>query len=299
MIVVTTPTGQIGHTVVRHCLDRGQPVRVIARDPSRLAGDVCDRVEVVRGSHGDPAVINEALTGAEALFWLVAPNPRAESVEAAYLDFTRPACEAIKRHGVAYVVDVKALARGTQWEEHAGLATVSQRMDELITATGAAVRSLAAPSFMDNVLMQLASIVEKGVFFGPLDADRRMPRIATRDIGAVAAGLLCERSWSGQADLALLGPEDLSFNDMAATMAEVLRRPVRYQQVPFDAFEAQLRAGGMPESFVQAMSDMMRAKDEGLDNAQPPAADAATPTTFRQWCDEQLAEAAKGVTGRA
>ncbi len=293
MIVITTPTGQIGHTVVRHCLNRGQAVRVIARDPSRLEGDVRDRVEVVRGSHGDPAVIGDALAGADALFWLVAPNPRAHSMEAAYLDFTRPACEAIKRHGVTHVVDVKALARGTRWEQRAGLATVSQRMDELITATGVAVRSLAAPSFMDNMLMQLQSIVEKGLFFGPVDADRPMPRIATRDIGAVAAGLLSERSWNGQADVALLGPENLSFNDMAATMADVLGRPVRYQQVPFDAFEAQLRDGGMPDAFVRAMSDMMRAKNEGLDNAQPPAADAATPTTFRQWCEERLTPAAR------
>ena len=91
----------------------------------------------------------------------------------------------------------------------------------------------------------------------------------------------------------VLGPEDLSFNDMAAIMAEVLGRPVRYQQVPFDAFEAQLRDRGMPASFVRAMSDMMRAKNEGMDNAYSRPADAPTPTTFRQWCEEALATAAE------
>ena len=293
MIVVTTPTGQIGHHVVRHCLGHGEPVRVIARDPSRLPGEIRDRVEVVQGSHGDASVMNEALAGADALFWLVAPNPRADSVEAAYIDFTRPTCEAIRRHGVAHVVDVTALARGTRWEESAGMATVSQRMDELIAATGVARRNLAAPSFMDNMLMQRQSILEKGVFFGPLDADRPKPHIATRDIGAVAARLLSDRSWSGQADVPLLGPEDLSFNDLAAIMAEVLGRPVRYQPVSFEAFEAQLRDSGMPDSYVRAMSDMMRAKNEGLDNAYPRTADAATPTTFRQWCEETLAPAAE------
>ena len=165
MIVITTPTGQIGHHVVRHCLDHGEAVRVIARDPTRLPGEIRDRVEVVQGSHGDAAVVDEALAGAAALFWLVAPNPHAESVEAAYLDFTRPACEAIRRHGVTHVVDVKALARGTPWEESAGMATVSQRMDEMIAATGVALRSLAAPGFMDNMLMQRQSLLEKGVFF--------------------------------------------------------------------------------------------------------------------------------------
>jgi len=291
MIVVTTPTGQIGHHVVRHCLDRGEPVRVIARDPSRLPGVVRDRVEVVRGSHGDASVVDEALAGADALFWLVPPNPRAESVEAAYLDFSRPACEAIRRHGVARVVDVKALARGTRWEERAGLATVSQHMDELIAATGVALRSLAAPAFMDNMKMQLQSILKEGLFFGPIDADRAMPQVATRDIGIVAARLLSDRSWNGQADVALLGPEDLSFNDMAATVATMLGRPVRYQQVSFDAFAAQLRDRGMSAAFVQGFVDMMTAKNEGLDNALPRTADAITPTTFRQWCEEELATA--------
>ncbi len=293
MIVVTTPTGQIGRHVVRHCLDRGEPVRVIARDPSHLPGEIGDRVEVMRGSHGDAAVVDEALAGADALFWLVPPDPRTASVEAAYLDFTRPACAAISRFGVARVVDVKALARGTRWEERAGLATVSQRMDELIAATGVALRSLAAPAFMDNMKMQLQSILKEGVFFGPIDADRPMPQIAASDIGAVAARLLSDRSWSGQADVPLLGPEDLSFNDMAAIMADVLGRPVRYQQVPFDAFEAQLGERGMSAAFVRGFVDMMRAKNEGLDNALPRTADATTPTTFRQWCEDVLAAAAQ------
>ncbi len=288
MIVITTPTGQIGSHVVRHCLDHGEAVRVIARDPSRLPGAVRDRVQVVRGSHGDASVIDEALAGADALFWLVPPDPHTASVEAAYLDFTRPVCDAIKRHGVQHVVDVKALARGTKWEARAGLATVSERMDELIAATGVALRSLAAPGFMDNMLMQRQPILEQGVFFGPIDANRKIPQIATRDIGAVAGQLLCDRSWSGQAHMPLLGPEDLSFDDMAAIMAERLGRPVRYQAVPFDAFEAQLRERGMSAAFVQGFTEMMRAKNEGLDNAQPRTADSTTPTTFRQWCEESL-----------
>ena len=36
MIVLTTPTGLIGHQVLDRLLDRGQPLRVIARKPSAL-----------------------------------------------------------------------------------------------------------------------------------------------------------------------------------------------------------------------------------------------------------------------
>jgi uncharacterized protein YbjT (DUF2867 family) len=47
MIVVTAPTGNIGHQVLENILDRGEPVRVIARDPSRLPPRTRERVEVV------------------------------------------------------------------------------------------------------------------------------------------------------------------------------------------------------------------------------------------------------------
>ena len=38
MIVITTPTGLIGHQVLDTLLDSGEPLRVIARDPSVLKG---------------------------------------------------------------------------------------------------------------------------------------------------------------------------------------------------------------------------------------------------------------------
>ena len=34
MIIITTPTGAIGHQVLEHVLRGEEPIRVIARDPS-------------------------------------------------------------------------------------------------------------------------------------------------------------------------------------------------------------------------------------------------------------------------
>ena len=147
MIVVTTRTGNIGHHVVEPLLAAGETVRVVARDPGNLDPAVRDRVEVVEGSHGDAAVVNRALEGADALFWLAPPDPSL-TLEQAYIDFTRPAAEAIRRHGVGHVVGVTALGRGTPWQDRAGLVTTSIRMDDLLMATGAAFRGLAMPSFM-------------------------------------------------------------------------------------------------------------------------------------------------------
>ncbi|WP_261558806.1 NAD(P)H-binding protein, partial [Frankia tisae] len=280
MIVVTAPTGQIGRQLLDTLLTSGRPVRVIARDPSRLPAPTRDRVEVVPGSHSDADVVSQAFAGADAVFWLAPPNPHAASVEAAYLDFTRPACEAIEKHGVSRVVGVSALGRGVALGRNAGLVTAALAMDDLIASTGVHYRSLAMPGFMDNMLNQVEAIRNQGMFFSTLSGDHKHPTCATRDIATVAARLLLDDSWTGQDDVPVLGPEDLSQNDLAEIMSEVLERPIRYQQIPGDAFRATLVEHGMSDAIAQAMLDMMTAKDNGLDNAEPRTPEFTTPTTF-------------------
>ena len=68
MIVITTPTGKIGSKLVEELLSAGAPVRLIARDPERLAPKVRDNVEVVKGSSDDESVLSEAFEGADSLF---------------------------------------------------------------------------------------------------------------------------------------------------------------------------------------------------------------------------------------
>jgi len=294
MIVMTAPTGIIGHQVLENVIDRGEPVRVIARDPSRLPPQLRERIEVVQGSHADVDVVNRAFAGADAVFWLVPPDPHAKSVEAAYVDFTRPACNALESQGVRQVVGVSALGRGTSAVKNAGLVTASLAMDDLIARSGVSYRALTMPSFMDNLLRQVNSIKDQGMFFMPISGDRKLPTCATRDIAAVAARLLLDRSWSGQGHVGVLGPEDLSFNDMAQIMSEVLRRPVRFQQITGEAFKARLTGFGMSEAMAQGTLDMMAAKNEGLDNGEPRTPENTTPTSFRQWSEDVLKPAVLG-----
>jgi uncharacterized protein YbjT (DUF2867 family) len=292
MIVITAPTGDIGSQVLSNLLDsaprQGEKLRVIVRDPARLSGPVLDRVDVVPGSHSDAGVVDRAFSGADAVFWLVPPDAQAPSLDAAYSGFTRAAARAFTDHGVGHVVGVSALGRGTPVAGHAGLVTASLAMDDLIADTGVAYRALANPSFMDNLLRQVDSIRDAGVFTDTTAAGRKAPAAATRDIAAVAARLLLDRSWTGAGSVPVLGPEDLSPGDMARIMSEVLGKPVRYHRQSVEEASGVLAGYGMGDVFVQGMADMMRAKDEGLDDGVARTPETASPTTFRQWCEEVL-----------
>ena len=286
MIVVTTPTGNIGRHVVQHLLEAGEPLRAIVRDPAKLPKTVRDRIEIVEGSHHDADVVDRAFRGADAVFWLCPPTP-SETPAAATVDFSRPGAEAMRRHGVRHIVAATTLGRDTEWQEKAGNATGSIHMVDLLRTTGAAVRGLALPAFMDNALQQVFSIRE-GRMFGPIDADKKLPHTATRDTGTAAAQLLRDLSWSGQEDIPVLGPEELSYSDLAAVISEAIGREVRYQQVPFDTFKTQLMERGLTDAFAQGYIDMLRAKNAGMDNVAPRSSAIIGATSFRQWAEQSL-----------
>ncbi|MBN9632460.1 MAG: SDR family oxidoreductase [Actinobacteria bacterium] len=71
-VLVTGATGYIGGRLVPRLLERGHRVRVLVRSPLKLT-DVPwrDDVEVVQGDLGDPAAVEEAVRGIDAVYYLV------------------------------------------------------------------------------------------------------------------------------------------------------------------------------------------------------------------------------------
>ncbi|UXY18256.1 NAD(P)H-binding protein [Streptomyces cynarae] len=296
MILVTTPTGQIGSRVLDALLDAGDtvgPIRVIVRDPARLTPRVRDRVEAVRGSHADPDVAAKACAGVDRVFWLVPPTPTAHSVEGHFLDFTRPLVEAIENQGVQRVVAVSTLGRGVA--EKAGQISASLVMDDRIRATGVHHRALCPPFLMENLLHQAESMRSGGVFSLAADGDRVLRTCTTRDVGATAARLLLDDSWTGQADVPLVGPDELTPEGMARILSEVLDRPVRFQRISADDHKVMLLRHGATEAWAQGLADMVRALDEqGFYGVAEPSSPDTAPTSFRRWCEEVLKPAVLG-----
>ncbi|QKV73538.1 NAD(P)H-binding protein [Amycolatopsis sp. Hca4] len=285
MIVVTAPTGQIGSKLVPALLERGEPVRLVARDPGKLPAGVRERAEVVAGSHRDRAVLDRALDGADALFWLMPAAATASSPYEAYVTASIPGADAVVRHGVPRVVVVSALGRGSQI--YAGHISASHAMEDLFRSTGAHVRALALPTFMDNILRQAATI-RAGVVSGTLPAGFTMPWIATKDIAALAAGLLLDRSWTGQEPVEVLGGDDLSYSDIARILTEVAGVPIRYERGDRAAVRRFLVDRGFSEAMARSVVDMDVAAERGINHGTARTAGNTTPTTFREFAEETL-----------
>jgi uncharacterized protein YbjT (DUF2867 family) len=286
MIVVTAPTGHIGRQILAELTPRDEAVRVVVRDPERLSAKVRDRVEVVVGSHRDRDVVDRAFDGADSVFWLVPADTSAPSPYEAYVGFSIPAADAVVRHGVERVVTISALGREVQ--RYAGHVSASLALEDLLRSTGAQLRALTMPSFMDNLLWQVDSIKKNGAITGTLPGDLKAPAVATRDIAAVATRLLLDHTWTGQDSLGVLGPQDLSLNDMAAILTDVLGPPVRYEQGSREEDKQTFLSYGYSDAMAQSMIDMDIAKAHGIDSALKRTPENTTPTSFRQWAEEVL-----------
>jgi dihydroflavonol-4-reductase len=105
-VLVTGATGFVGWHIARKLLDRGDQVRVLARDPARVRE--LDGVEVVVGDLRDPASLAKAAEGCGAVFhaaadyrlWTRKPDDMYES----NVEGTRNLLNAAKSAGVERVV---------------------------------------------------------------------------------------------------------------------------------------------------------------------------------------------------
>ncbi|WP_439677112.1 NAD(P)H-binding protein [Embleya sp. MST-111070] len=290
MIVVTTPTGQIGAQVLTGLLDAPgavPPVRVIARDPARLPANIRERVEVVAGSHADPVVLKEVCAGADRIFWLAPPTPGADNVDGHFRAFTEPLRDVVGGDGIRRVVAVSTLGRGVA--ENAGQISASLAMDEAIAAMDVHYRALCPPFLMENLLHQVEAIRRTGMFFMATTEDRVLRTCATRDIAATAVRLLLDDSWTGSADVPLVGPDDLTPLGMADVLSEVLGRSIRFQRTSSADYKATLIGHGASEAWAQGLADMVDSLDaQGYYGADAASTPETAPTTFRRWCEEVL-----------
>src|SRR5215510_11668682 len=112
-MLVTNPAGRIGRRSERVVLAPEFSVRVLVRDPARLAKDVREQVEVVSGSMDDAATLSRALEGVEALFWCVPTESLQETnVERHYERFACAAWRAIREAQTPRAVTISVGGKG-------------------------------------------------------------------------------------------------------------------------------------------------------------------------------------------
>ena len=242
MYAIMGITGQIGGVVARTLLAAKQPVRAIVRDAIKGQAWSDRGCEVALAIIEDRASLATAFREAEGVFVLVPPSfdPLPEFPEAQAIGETlRSALVEANPERVVYLSTIGAQAK------QSNLLTQHTIIEKAISGLPIPVTFLRPAWFMENSSWDVAPAMQQGVipsFLQPLD--RPVPMVATADIGKVAAGLL-QVAWNGHRVFELEGPHRVTPNEIAATFAKLLDRPVRMEAVPRMSWEALFKSQGM------------------------------------------------------
>ncbi len=289
MFAITGATGNTGSVIAEKLLAQGKKVRVIGRDAVRLARFVQKGAEAFAADITDVVTLARAFDGSEAVYAMVPPNSGSPDVRAYQERVTDALASALAKASVSHAVALSSV--GADKSERTGPVVGLHNLEQKLNAiAGLNAVHLRAGYFMENLLPQAEVIRNFGIVGGPVRPDLRLPLIATRDIGAVAAGLLAQRDFKGKQTRELLGQRDVNYQEVASVIGKAIGRPdLAYTQLPPQQLRPALMQMGMSASMADLLLEMADALNSGYMRALEPRSERnTTPTSLETFVAEQF-----------
>ncbi|HKW75632.1 MAG TPA: NmrA family NAD(P)-binding protein [Terriglobales bacterium] len=295
MYVVTGASGNTGSVVAHRLLERGKKVRMIARNTERLQSLAARGAEPFAADLTDQAALARAFSGAEAVYAMIPPNPASQDVRGDQRRIVESIAGALEQAHVKHVVSLSSI--GADKSSGTGPVSGLHELEEWLNGVPSLnVMHLRAGYFMENTLGQGAAIRAMGKTAGPLRGDLRLPFIATRDIGEVAADVLLKLDFTGRQTRELQGQRDLSYDEVTAIIAKAIEKPeIKYVQLPDEQMQPILVQMGMSPHMAGLILEMSAALNSGHMRAlEPRSARTTTPTSYESFVEEVFLPVYKG-----
>ena len=251
-IAIIGATGKLGVLTIDALLDRGVPaghILALGRNADRLA-ELADRgLRTTAVDLDDVAGTAKNLDGVDKLL-LVSFGPGNRVTQHGN------AIDAARQAGVPHLIYTSGLEAPTTILE---LAADHKATEELVTASGIPATFLRNGWYTENHQQDFAGARERGVIANSI-GDGRIATAPRKDFAEAAAVVLSTPGHEGKA-YELSGDVAWSFEEFAATAAEVLGKPVRYQALTSEQEREQLLAAGLDEgtaAFLVTLNANMR-----------------------------------------
>jgi uncharacterized protein YbjT (DUF2867 family) len=289
MFAITGATGHTGNVAAKTLLARGHKVRVIGRS--------ADRLKPLAEAGGEPFVaditdskrLTEAFRGVEGIYAMVPPDLTGNDFRAFQERVSDAIASAVTNSKVMFVVSLSSVGadKSSGTGPVVGLHNLEERLNRIPDTN---VLHLRAGYFMENTLAQIGAIKAMGKAVGPLRPDLKLPMIATRDIGAVAAERLLQLNFNGKQTRELLGQRDLSMTEAASIIGKAIGKPgLEYLRLPDDQMRPALVEVGMSQNFADLILQMAQALNAGHMRAlEPRSPENTTPTSYEQFVTENF-----------
>jgi uncharacterized protein YbjT (DUF2867 family) len=223
-ILVAGGTGRLGTLVVPRLAGLGHEVRVLTRDPARAHHLGVAAADIVQGDVRDRASIERAMSGVTTVVSAVHGFAGPGRVSPASVD----------REGNANLVDTAA-AVGAEVVLLSIVGAAASNPMELLRAKYDAEQHLRASSVPWTIVRSTAfielwaDIMTKPIVFGR--GDNPINFVSVGDVAAVVERAVIDPDLRGKV-LEVGGPENLTFNELAAELQKVRGRSTSVRHVP-------------------------------------------------------------------
>jgi len=286
MIVITGATGNIGSKASDMLLAKGEKVRVIGRNAARLQWFVNKGAEAAPGDMKDREFLAGAFSGAKAVFAMIPPDYTAKDYRAYQNGIGECIAHAIMKSGVGYVVNLSS--QGAELSEGTGpIKGLRDQEERLNGLSGVNVLHLRPAFFMENLLMNIPLIEQKGIAGSAGRGDLKLAMIATHDIAAYLAERLVGRDFEGKKVQDLLGQRDLSLNEVFSVIGRAIGKPdLKYAQFSYEDTAKWLAGMGISEDLRHLVIEMNRSTNEGrIGVNRPRTSENTTPTSIEEFAE--------------
>jgi uncharacterized protein YbjT (DUF2867 family) len=273
MYVVAGVSGHTGAAVADALLGAGKAVRVLVRQEAKAGPWRRRGAEVAVASLDDPAALAAALAGARGAYLLSPQDPRSEDPIGDGWRIADAIARAVTASGLGHLVMLSAIHAGN--EQAQGLPRTLRAAESRLAEVPTAVTFVRAAYLLENwaAVLPATAAGKLPTFLRP---DRRLPMVAARDAGAVAAAALLEGPPAGPVPsrqiLEVVGPRDFSPDDVAAALAGLLGRPVQAEALPLAALPAVLAGAGASSAFAEQVRLTYALVDGGSQTPSPAGA---------------------------
>jgi uncharacterized protein YbjT (DUF2867 family) len=235
-------TGRVGGGAASHLLEMGKQVRAIVRDEAKGKVWASKGASVAVADLNDGASLGRAIGGSEAVFVMLPPlfDPSPGFPEAKGLIDSLSV--ALRQSEANRIVALSTIGGHVT---RPNLLNGLHLMEESFRQLPMPVTFLRPGWFMENHAGDVSSAINEGIIYSYLQPiEHAIPMIATKDVGALAGALLLE-SWPGKRVVELAAKTRVFSADIAATLTDILGKPVSAEPVPRARWEEIFRAQGM------------------------------------------------------
>jgi uncharacterized protein YbjT (DUF2867 family) len=226
--------GSTGNRIVQLLVQRGLPVRALVHRLDERSERLRELgVEVLQGDLLDPDLARKALQNIRRAYFTF-------PVDNGLLEATTIFAMAAQQAGAELVVNMSQ-GRGT------GVAPSFRNLqhrlgDQIFDWAQIGAVHLNAPPFFENVRALIAKTVsDQNTIFLPWgDGDAVIPLVGAEDCARVAAALLMARDLPDQKHYDLVS-ETPTVNEIALILSAVLKRPIRYVNIPDEQWKDAVR----------------------------------------------------------